>query len=213
MKKILFLFLSLIFSSSAFSYVDLNLSYTYSMRKVDGIETDANPDPGSAKTTTVGYVLNWAWFMWEYTALELNYSQTTQTLLDDREVNIEDSEGNPFTIKEQENTVITQVSGVGIRQAFANRKSRIIPTLAIGYAKYTTSGSTRYKFDSNGTEVPFNVEQDQAVFSSSYASFSLRFKVTQLMGLTLAAKTVMPDFDTSQAENNMTYSAGFSWMF
>jgi hypothetical protein len=213
LKKILFLFLALIFSSSAFSYVDLNLSYTYSISKVDGVETDLNPDPGAARTTTVGYVLNWAWFMWEYTALELNYSQTTQTLLDDREVNIEDAEGNPFTIIEQENTVITQVSGVGIRQAFAGRKSRIVPTLAIGYAKYTTSGTKRYKFDSNGTKFEFEEEQDKEIFSSSYASFSLRFKISQLMGLTVAAKTVMPDFDTSAAENNMTYSAGLSWMF
>lgn len=203
----------LIFSTSAFSYVDLNLSYTLSMRKVDGVETELNPEPGAAKTTTVGYIVNWAWFIWEYTALELNYSSTNQTLIDNREVSTTDGDGNPLIIKEQESVVITEVSGVGIRQAFASRKSRIIPTLAIGYAQYTTSGTTGYTLEFDGNDYSIENEQDKEVFSSSYASFSLRFRVTQLMGLTLAAKAVMPDFDTSQAANNVTYSAGFSWMF
>ncbi len=208
-----FLFFIFIFSSNAFSYVDLNLSYSYSIRKVDGIETDANPDPGSAKATTEGYTLNLAWYMWEYTALELNYSKSTQRLLDDREVSTTDGDGDPFTIKEQDNTVITQVSGVGIRQAFASRKARVIPSISIGYAKYVTSGNTKYKLDFDGTEFDYEEEQDKVESSSSYAAFSLRFRITQLMGLTIAAKTIMPDFDTEEADNNITYSAGLSWVF
>jgi hypothetical protein len=211
MKK--FLFFTVIVSSCAYGYVDLNLGYSFSMRKVDGVETDTNPEPGSAQTTTSGYTLNWAWFVWEYTAIELNFSQTTQRLLDDREVSTEDSSGNPFTIKQQDSTVITQTSGIGIRQAFASRKARIIPTLAIGYAKYVTSGTTKYIFDFDGTELDFEQEQDKEEFSSSYASFSLRFRITQLMGLTISAKTVMPDFETDEAGNNVTYSAGLSWVF
>lgn len=209
-----FLFVLLIFCQSAMAYVDLNLSYTYSVRRVEGVETEANPDPGSAQTTSTGYIFNWAWFMWEYTALELNYSSTTQRLLDNREITTTDAgTGDPVTIKEQDNTVITEVAGVGIRQAFASRKSRIIPTLAIGYATYTTSGSTKFVIDYNGIQGTVDSEQEKEVFSSSYASFSLRFRLTQLMGLTIAAKTVMPEFETDQASNNMTYSAGLSWIF
>ncbi len=208
MKSVILFFL--FFCQSAYAYVDLNLSYTFSMRQVDGIETDANPDPGSAKTTSSGYVLNWAWFVWEYTALELNYSQTTQKMVDDRELATDD---DSIIIKQRDSTVITQVSGVGIRQAFASRKSRIIPSLAIGYAKYTTSGTSKITLDNAGTEVELEDEQDTQESSSSYATFSIRFRFTQLMGLTLAAKTVMPDFDTSEAGNNVTYSAGLSWVF
>ena len=207
--KILSLLIILI-SSNVYSYVDLNLSYTHSIRKVQAVETDANPDPGEAITTSQGYSLNWAWFMWEYTALELNYASTTQKLLDDREAATSDAS---VTINKVDSTVITEVSGAGIRQAFASRKARIIPTIAIGYAKYTTSGTTKYTLNNSGTEEVIEIEQDKEVFNSSYASFSLRFRFTQLMGLTLAAKTVMPDFDTSQASNNVTYSAGLSWMF
>lgn len=208
-----FLVLFLLISSQAYSYVDFNLGYTYSIKKIDGIVTDTTSEPGSAKATSTGYQVNWAWFMWEYTALELNYSATTQRLLDDRQVSTTDANGDPLTIKEQDSTVVTEVSGVGIRQAFADRKASIIPSLAIGYAQYTTSGSTKYTLDINGAIINFENQQDKEVFSSSYVTFSLRFRITQLIGLTLAAKAVMPDFETTEASNNMTYSAGFSWVF
>ena len=208
------LILLLFITTQAYSYVDFNLSYTHSIKKVDGIVTEAEPEPGSAQTTSIGYSANWAWYIWEYTALELNYSSTTQRLLDDREVSTTDaSSGDPVTIKERDSIILTEVAGVGIRQAFASRKSRIVPSLAIGYAQYTTSGSTKYTIDFNGIEGSFDQEQEKTIFSSSYATFSLRFKITKLMGFTLAAKTVMPEFDTDQAANNMTYSAGFSWIF
>jgi len=209
MKKILFPVLFLI-SFNAFSYVDMSLNYTHSMRKVEGIETDAEPDPGAAITTNSGYTVNWAWYMWEYTALELNYSHFTERLVDDRALSASDGS---FTILETDATVITEVAGAGIRQSFANRKSAIIPSLSIGYAKYTTSATKTTKVDIGGTVYEVNDEQEKEVFSSSYASFSLRFRFTQLMGFTLAAKTIMPDFETKEAENNVTYSAGFSWIF
>ena len=211
MKKILILLL-FILSGSSIAYVDLNLSYTHSVRKIEGVETDLNPEPGSAISTTDGYVVNWAWYMWEYTALELNYSRTSQNTLDDREVTTT-SGADTILIKEKDSTIITEVSGVGIRQSFANRKAAIIPSLSIGYAKYTTSGSDKYKLEVTGVEYNIEAVQDKEVFSSSYASFSLRFRFTQLVGLTLSAKTVMPDFETKEAKNNMTYSAGFSWIF
>ena len=198
------------FSNIAYGYVDLSLSYTQSMRKVEGLETDENPDPGSAQTTSTGWAINWAWYMWEYTALELNYSKTTERLKDDREVATDD---DTLTILGIDSTVITEVSGIGLRQAFAKRKAAIIPSLSLGYAQYTTSGLATYKLDDGGVEKELEVEQDKEVFSSSYAAISVRLRITELMGFTLAAKTIMPEFDTSVAGNNVTYSAGFSWIF
>lgn len=205
-----FLYLIFFISANSYAYVDLNLGYTLSVRNVDGIETDDNPDPGSARQTSSGYLINLAWFMWEYTALELNYSNKTERLIDDREVATDD---DTFKIKKIDSTVITEVAGVGIRQAFANRKAAIIPSLSLGYAQYSTSGSSIYTVDNSGVESDLEIEQEKQSYSSSYAAFSLRFQFTQLVGFTLSAKTVMPDFDTSQASNNVTYSAGFSWIF
>jgi hypothetical protein len=210
MKYLLSLLILCSLSTSALAYVDLSLNYTFSKSRVAADETDEEPDPGAAVTTTQGYSAVWAWYIWEYTALEFNYSETTRHLLDDREAATDD---DTLTIKKIDSTMMTEVAGVGIRQSFANRKARIIPSISLGYAKYTTSGVSKYLLDDNGTEEEIEIEKDKEVLSSSYAAVSIRFRFTQFMGLTLGAKTVMPDFETDKAADNMTYSAGLSWVF
>jgi hypothetical protein len=212
MKRTYLYSIIFLISFNASAYVDLGLNYSFSKRRVEAVETDIDPDPGAAVTTTSGYTVNWAWYLWEYTALELNYSESRQQLLDDREAVTEDG---TLTITNIDSTLVTQVSGVGLRQAFANRKARIIPSISLGYAKYTTSGLSKYVIIDNGTKVEkeLEIEKDKVVSSSSYAAVSLRIRFTQFIGLTLGAKTIMPDFDTSEAENNVTYSAGLSYVF
>lgn len=209
LKKTLFLILVLN-ATTVFSYVDLNLSYTLSKRRIEGTDDSVNTDTGSAETTSSGYTVNWAWYIWEYTALELNYAQSEERLKDDRGAVSSDG---LTTILNVDSKVTTEIAGVGLRQSFANRKAAIVPSLSVGYAQYTTSGTTEYVVEEAGTEKNIEIEQDKKVFSSGYVAFSLRFKLTELMGLTVSAKTVMPDFNTSEAENNVTYAAGFSWIF
>jgi hypothetical protein len=211
MRTIL-LIITLITSLNAFSYVDLNLSYTFSERRIEATDASGNnnPDLGVAISTTKGVSVNWAWYIWEYTALELNYSETDQLLEDNREV-VDSASG--ITIKEVNSLVRTVVQGAGIRQSFANRKASIIPSISIGFAKLITSGDTRYTLNQAGTDYEVSLVRDREVYNSGYASFTLAFRITQLMRLTLMAKTVVPDFKTEEAKNNLTYSAGLSWMF
>ena len=209
LKKILITII-LLNASAAYSYVDLNVSYTLSKRRIEGTETSTDSNPGSAEVTSKGATVNWAWYVWTYTAIELNYGQTEELLKDDRKAITDD---DTITILQVDSKVTTEIAGVGLRQSFAGRKATIQPSLSIGYAQYTTTGNTKYKIERSGAEEEFDIEQDKNVFSSGYISFAVRFKLTELMGLTVAAKTVMPEFDTSEAENNVTYSAGFSWIF
>lgn len=192
--------------------MDLNLSYTFSRRVVEGVEdaTDPDTDPGKAVATSEGVSATWAWYIWEYTALEFNYATSTNRIEDTRETATSD---DSVTIISVDSIQTTNVSGVGLRQSFADRKSVIIPSLSIGYAELKTSCSTTYKLDNNGTEESLKIENDTQTQKSSYATFQLRFRITEFMGFLLAAKTVMPDFETSKAQNNVTYSAGFSWVF
>lgn len=204
--------LTLFFMSDiAYSYVDLSLNYNFSKRKIDGADTElSDEDQGQAVTTTEGWSINWGWFIWEYTALELNYSRTSERLVDDRESS--NSDGT-FTIREVDSLVVTEVQGAGLRQSFASRKSTIIPSISVGYAQLITSGETTYKVDDNGTDQEISLERDKETSNSGYVTLSLRFRLTKLMGLSLSAKSVMPDFDTSKMEDNLIYSAGFSWVF
>lgn len=194
------------------AYVDLSLSYTFSRNVIEGEEdpTDPDADVGKAISSTEGYSAVWAWYIWEYTAMELSYSQSTNRVEDDRETATDDE---TIIVTSVDSTVKTTVSGMGIRQSFADRKSRIIPSISIGYAEFVTSGSTVYTIDNNGTEETLTIEKETQKQSSSYATLQIRIRLTELMGLSLAAKTVMPEFDTSKAQNNVTYSAGFSWIF
>jgi len=209
--KNLFVLLAFCISANAYSYVDLNVNYSFSKRKVEGIEVDTSVDPGEAITTTTGINAVWAWYLWEYTALEFNYSEYVERLEDDRRKATDDAN---IAIKNIDSSFTTTVRGVGIRQSFAGRKSRIVPSISIGYAELTTSGLSTYTLvDASGNEATGSLLKDKEVSSSSYASFMLRIKLTQLMGISFMAKTVMPEFNQDEADKNITYSAGFSWMF
>lgn len=207
----LIILLSLL-STNVNAYVDLGLFYSFTSRRIQGAEiVGSDEDPGEAITTSTGAGINWAWYMWEYTALELNYSQSTERLVDNRETSTDD---DSVTIQEIDSTVVSVVQGAGIRQSFASRKSTFIPSLSIGYARLTVSGRTKYTLNVNGVgEQNLELERDKETFNSGYATFQLKIRISKLMGLTLSAKTVMPDFDTSQANDNLTYRAGFSWVF
>lgn len=210
-KMIVCLLLTMFTTSIAHAYVDMGLHYSYTSRRIEGAEiVGSDKDPGEAITTTQGQGINWAWYMWEYTALELNYSQSTERLVDNRETSTDDAS---ITIKEIDSTVISTVQGAGIRQALAGRKSTFIPSISIGFAKLTVSGKTSYTLDVSGTEEQITLERDKETYNSSYATFQLKVRITKLMGLTFSAKTVMPEFETSEANNNLTYRAGFSWVF
>lgn len=215
MKKLLIVFI-LFISFSAQSYVDLSLNYHFTQRKIDGAEqVDELSDPGQAKTTTEGWSVNWGWYIWAFTALEMNYSQSKERLVDDRQTGTDD---DSLVIKEIDSLVETEVMGIGLRQSFAGRKSLFIPSLAVGYARLTQSGRTSYLVEEddgagNVTEDKLTLDRDKEVFNSSYVTAALRIRFTELIGLSLSAKSVMPDFDTTKAGDNLTYSAGFSWVF
>ena len=200
-----------ILAESASAYVDLSLNYHYTQRRFDGEDpTGTVENPGEAITTTQGWSANWGWYIWEYTALEFNYSQSKEKLVDDRESSTDD---DTITIKKVDSLVESEVIGVGLRQSFAHRKSVFIPSIALGYAKLVTSGRTHYVLDDSGVEKKSTLERDREVFNSSYITVQFRIRFTELVGLSLAAKAVMPDFDTSKGKDNLTYSAGFSWIF
>lgn len=209
----LFIFITLLLavgSPIAYSYVDLNVSYTYTKRVVDEVNPNVSESElGQAISITKGASINYAWYAWEYTGLELNYSESTDNVIDNREIQVDEN----LTILQVDSISKTIVTGLGIRQSFASRKARVIPSLAIGYAKLVTTGTTTYSLQGSGGTADVSVDQDTEEYASSYITAQLRIRLTQLMGLTLAAKSVMPDFDTTKAEDNLTYSAGFSWVF
>ena len=206
MKYLAFFLFTFGFSFTSFGYVDLSVNYTFSRNVIEPAAAVSGEDLGRAISTTEGYNAIWAWYIWDYTAIEFNFAQSINRVVDDRQIATDDES---LTIISSDSKVKTIVSGVGIRQSFASRKSTFIPSISIGYAEFVTSGTTTYELEDDGIRGEVTIDQASQRQSSSYATVQLRIRITELLGLSLAAKTVMPEFDTSKAENNVTYSAGF----
>ncbi|MCT4641742.1 MAG: hypothetical protein N4A33_05540 [Bacteriovoracaceae bacterium] len=206
-----FVLLFILSMSSALCYVDLGVNYSYSKRKVDGVEVNGSMN-GQAVSESATISANWAWYIWSYTALEFNYSKTKGQIVDTRQIEITDG-SDTFTIKKSVTKTQTEVKGVGIRQSFAKKTAKIVPSLAIGYAVLTTSAQRELLVQIGSSQISSPDEIPEESTASSYATFSLRFQFTKLMGITLGAKAVMPDMEFEEAKNNMTYSAGLSWIF
>jgi len=192
-------------SFSSFAYVDLSIQYSASKR-----ESISDPNiEGDLMTETKTISATWAWYIWEYTALEFNYSKSEETQLNTRRQQIEPT----FVLTKTETLTETEVKGIGLRLSFAKRRAFIVPTLSGGYALYTTQGRTDYDYEISGTSGSSSYEVDEETSSSSYITAGLKFNFSKYMGISLTAKSVMEDFDFAQADKNITYLAGLSWVF
>jgi hypothetical protein len=205
MKKVILLGFFLL-STQAMAYIDLSLNYSYGK-----VIAGENETYQSISQTYSGV---WAWYIWEYTALEFNYSSTQDEITDTSGAEV-DLGTDVMHIDETINLVNTTVQGIGIRQALAPRKARILPALSIGYAKQISKGTTKYKYTINDDDVAKEIELDgdKVEQDSTFVALSIRFKFTDLFGITLAGRSVFPSSDSSKAGNNIRYSAGISWLF
>ena len=82
--------------------------------------------------------------------------------------------------------------------------------LGFGYSRQTQQTSTRTLYNDGADKVIDEKGQELEV-DSSYASFSLRIRLIHTLGLTLGAKTIVPKNEWGDAENNFTFTGGFSW--
>lgn len=200
MKYIFLFFLSL----NAFAFVEVNGSFWYDKQVFGG------DDQSITRSRTYSVFL--AWYVFRLTAIEINYSETDDTIIDSGTVSIS---GTAVDITSTENIVLTNVYGIGIRQALAPRNSFMVPTISVGYARQTISGETNYVFRSqvDGSTSDLKVENEKEVIDSSFATFALRFNVTRFFGISGSIRTVVPGTRFSESSNNLRYEAGISWIF
>lgn len=197
----------LIVCPPSYSYVELGLNYSYSKQIVGEEENNVSISESNGGT--------WAWFMWEYTALEFNYAVINDTITDTNEQVVALDDVNSITIIETTSRIKTVVQGVGIRQALAPRKSKVVPMISIGYAKQISQGSTLYRFRVNDGEDEEEQENelDAQEIDSAFFGLSIRISFTQTFGINIGGKTVFPSSEPDKAKNNVRYMAGLTWLF
>ncbi len=201
LKSFLFFLSFLILSNQVHALMEISGEYGLS-KQVYG--TDRNND---IESTTIG--ASWALYLFDYTAIELNYNQT-ETITDENNTLTIDS---TYDLTRQVNTVQIYSYGIGIRQAFASRKSRFRPSMSLGYARQFTSDSTVAYFKNNDTGNTFSISdvEQKSRYDSVFGSFSLEIMLTRTFSLRGSVKTIFKAFEFDRAQDNMNYLFGFSW--
>jgi hypothetical protein len=162
------------------------------------------------KVTSRTYGGSFAWYMFPVTGLELNYAHRTDIVLENDDELIPDTTA---TITQVRSEAITQVYGVGIRQAFASVRSLLVPTLSIGYAKEFKEQATVYIIDNAGTLYTVGSNVSKSRSDSVFGTFALKINFTRLFSMNGSVGTVFKAFEWNEAKYNVKYKAGFSWYF
>ncbi len=198
-KQILFLLLTSFWSLSAFSVSELNLNYGFD-RQVYGTNREN-------KITSEKYGGAWAFYFFNLTAIEFNYSNSQRvTTINTKYV----LDANISQTKVQ-NQVTSSSYGVGIRQALI-KKSILTPVISIGYAKQFVKDKTNVTYDYYGSVVTINGASSKSRVDSVYGTFSLKFKLSKRMSLTGSVNTIFPAFEFNKARDSVHYRAGLSWI-
>jgi hypothetical protein len=201
MKNVLIFLIFLFVLPNSYALIELNGDYGVSTQKYG-----ENRDNEIEATTIGGSV---ALYLFNLTAIELNYSQT-ETITSETNVLTIDS---TYDLVGQENNVLVYSYGIGIRQAFASRKARFRPSMSLGYARQFIRDTTQASFRNNVTGNTFIVNDDVTKLrdDSVFGSFSLEMRLTQTVSLRGSVKTIFKAFQFDKAKDNVRYLLGFSW--
>ncbi len=163
-----------------------------------------------SKNTSRSYSGSIAFYFFSMTAIEFNYSEK-----EEETINSVESGDSVLTLNSISQTITSTNFGVGIRQAFASRKSFLIPTMSIGWARQKTKdiSTTNYTIVSDGSTVSFQDGPNTDEYDSVFASFALKVRLTKTMSLKGSVNTVFEAFEYDKARDQLSYRAGLSWIF
>lgn len=201
MKKSLSLLLMIFSLQSVQALIEVNGEYGVSTQRYGATRDN------EIEATTIGGAV--ALYLWNMTAIELNYSQTETVTTENNVLSID----NTFDLIGQENNVLIYSYGVGIRQAFASRKARFRPSISIGYARQFFRDTTQATFRNNSTGSTFIVSDQvrKTREDSVFGSFNLELRLTRTVSLRASVRTIFEAFEFDRARDNIQYTFGFSW--
>ena len=159
--------------------------------------------------TDRSYGASVAVYLFNLTAVEFNYNQN-EVITDEHNTYSIDS---TYDVIGSYNRVLSYSYGVGIRQALAPRKARLVPSLSIGYARQFTRDSTSLTIRNKNSGNNFTISDDPTKLRSDsvFGTFSLKLRLTARLSLNGSVNTIFPAFQTDKAKDNIKYMIGFSW--
>lgn len=203
MARLSSLLLALLFTGQAHALMELSGSFSYD-KTVYG-------DQRQNKITNRTWAGGIAIFLFNSTALELNYSNSEEETIENEVIPLS---GFNVSVVGTQQTVQNEVFGVGLRQVLGHRKARIVPSISLGYAKqFITSWSdATYRDDSTLAELTTTSDPTKSRTDSVFGTFTIKLNLTQRLSLTGSVNTLFKAFETDQARDNLKYRVGFSWI-
>lgn len=202
--KILFFFCVFFSTENAFALFEMTGEFGY--------KTQVYGNDRANDLTERVYSGSIAMYLFERTALELNYSYSDTITDEHQSIPIT---GTNVNIVGMVNTVETTVYGIGIRQLFADRKAFLRPLLSLGYAKQFTEDYTDITIQNDGGGPITLLRSDESKYQndSVFASFSLELRLARFLALRGSVHTVFPAFEFDKIRDYQRYTAGFTWIF
>lgn len=204
MKILGLLVLLFTFTQPALSFYELDGEFAYD-KQLYGTERNN-------KSVSRSYYASFASYFLTLTALEFNYSTTKDIDTRSDEYKLT---GTDYTLTSEQAIIESYSYGIGLRQAFANKNSFLVPTLSLGYARQITTYSTDYTYrnDLDSSTLFIQGDKKKQRQDSIFGTFSLKIQLTKNLSLKGSVKTLFPADDFNKAKDYLKYTAGFSWMF
>ena len=147
MSKYLTTLLMLLFSSSSFAFFEIGGNYGY-----DRLIYGSDRENKKYERTYSGFI---AKYLFNLTAIEVNVSSSRSVTEEKWDAQVPST---TYKATKMRNDIVTNVWGVGLRQAFANKKAFLVPMLSLGYARQIAE-STGYVEYTNSTDDCFTLPE------------------------------------------------------
>ena len=179
--KLILLFFILIFSLKTYAIVEVGFDFGYS-KQVYGTQRQNS-------TRDRSYAGSFALYLFDLTAIELNYSYSNEITIENPYVLLS---GTDFALVSMQTTVRTEIFGVGLRQSFAGKKSRLKPIISLGYAKQFVRGLSTFTLKdlTNNIHTTYDNGGSYKRIDSVFATFSLQLRLVGAFFIKGSVKTV-----------------------
>ena len=150
-------------------------------------------------------------YIFDYTAIDLNASISSDVTTENERYNVTTN----IDLVGQQNRVKTTVYGIGLKQSFAPRNARLIPSLALGYARQFVNYQSDLTIENTTNKAQTTVSggETKQRIDSVFGTFALQLRLTERMSLKGSVKTLIPAFQLDKVRDNVKYAAGLSWVF
>ncbi|MBF0207353.1 MAG: hypothetical protein HQK53_10740 [Oligoflexia bacterium] len=202
LKRLSLFFYLLLFilpSLKLWAVAEIGASFSYS-KQIYGEQKQNN-------VVSRTYSASMAVYLFKYTGIELNYSNTTDIVTENNRVLF----SNGVYIVGVQSRVNSRIYGVGLRQALAAFRAFIVPVISVGRAREFKTGSTDYTFEYQNTRATITYDTAKTQHDVMFCGLMLKINLTRLFSITGQVKSSFKANEFNEAKSNLHYEAGFSW--